>query len=154
MHYAIVTGGTVINVVDYQQPPTVPPPGFDEGCVAILAAGVSPGWLYQNGEFIDPSPPLPPVPIKPNWDQFLTDAYTGCLAAATGTPEERLIEVSRRMDQYPSFVTAAQRGNLALLHVVVARVHADYLINPATGISPAMEVAIRAAMVANHLVLP
>jgi hypothetical protein len=90
----------------------------------------------------------------PNWDQFLTDSYAGCLAVATGTPTERLIEVSRRMDQYPSFVTAAQRENLALLQVVIARAHADYLVDPSTGISPTMEAAIRAAMVANHLVLP
>lgn len=93
-----------------------------------------------------------PLPPPPNYDQLLTDAYSGCLAVATGTPEERLIEASRRMDQYPSFVTAAQRGNLALLQVVIARAHADYLVNPSTGISPAMEAAILAAMVANHVV--
>lgn len=95
-----------------------------------------------------------PVDPVPSLDQFLTDAYAGCLAVATGTAGERLIEVSRRMDQYPSFVTAAQRENLALLQVVIARAHADYLVDPLTGISPAMEAAIQAAMVANHLVAP
>lgn len=88
----------------------------------------------------------------PNWNKFLTDAFNGCCAVATGTLEERMIEVSRRMDQYPSFVTAAQRENLALLQVVIARAHADYLAKPATGVSPEMEAAIQAAMVANHLV--
>lgn len=96
---------------------------------------------------------LIPVVPAPNWDQFLTDAYTGCLAVATGTPEARLIEVSRRMDQYPSFVTAAQRENLPLLQVVIGRAHADYLVDASTGISPEMESAIQAALVANHLVL-
>lgn len=94
---------------------------------------------------------VPSAPL-PNYDQFLTDAYNGCVAVATGTPEERLIEVSRRVDQYPSFVTAAQRENLALLQVVIARAHADYLANPLTGIPPDMEVAIRAALMANHVV--
>ena len=150
--YAIIKDGVVENTVEYTVQPATPPPGFNEGYVAVLADGASRGWSYVDGVFVDPTPPMPIAPIAPNWDQFLTDAYNNCLAVATGTPEERLIEVSRRMDQYPSFVTAAQRENLALLQVVIARAHADYLVNPSTGISPVMEAAIRAAMVANHII--
>ena len=57
--YAIVKDGVVVNVIEYESQPTNPPPGFEEGHVAIQADRVSPGWQYENGEFFDPNPPEP-----------------------------------------------------------------------------------------------
>ena len=57
--YAILKDGVVVNVIEYEAQPTTPPPGFEEGHVAIQADRVSPGWQYENGEFFDPNPPEP-----------------------------------------------------------------------------------------------
>lgn len=55
--YAIVKDGVVVNVIEYAEQPSTPPPGFDEGHVAIQADYVSPNWHYANGQFTDPNPP-------------------------------------------------------------------------------------------------
>ena len=55
--YAIVKDGVVVNVIEYQEQPTTPPPGFEDGHVAIQADAVNPGWTYANGTFTDPNPP-------------------------------------------------------------------------------------------------
>ena len=56
--YAIVKDGVVVNVIEYEEQPSTPPPGFDEGHVAIQADHVSPNWHYANGQFTDPNPPV------------------------------------------------------------------------------------------------
>lgn len=56
--YAIVKDGVVINVIEYPEQPTTPPPGFEAGHVAIQANHVSPGWHYADGTFTDPNPPV------------------------------------------------------------------------------------------------
>ena len=58
MRYAIVKDGAVVNVIEYEAQPSVPPPGFEAGHVAIQADAVSPGWHYANGQFTDPNPPV------------------------------------------------------------------------------------------------
>ena len=55
--YAIVKDGVVVNVIEYEEQPSAPPPGFETGHVAIQADRVSPGWIYANGQFTDPNPP-------------------------------------------------------------------------------------------------
>ena len=66
MHtYAIINGGVVVNIIEYDAQPTTPPPGFDDGYIAVQADRVSPGWLYENGAFVDTTPPAEPI-IMPN----------------------------------------------------------------------------------------
>ena len=55
--YAIVKDGIVVNVIEYAEQPTTPPPGFEDGHTAIQANAVSIGWVYANGQFTDPNPP-------------------------------------------------------------------------------------------------
>ena len=55
--YAIVKDGVVVNVIEYAEQPTTPPPGFEAGHVAIQADVANPGWHYANGQFTDPNPP-------------------------------------------------------------------------------------------------
>ena len=59
--YAIIKDGVVENTIEYESQPTTPPPGFGEGYVAIQSDRVSPGWLYENGQFIDTTPPVEPM---------------------------------------------------------------------------------------------
>lgn len=63
--YAIVQNGVVINVVEYENQPDNPPPGFDEGCVAIKNSNSNTGWRYQDGQFADPNPPQVFEPRQP-----------------------------------------------------------------------------------------
>ena len=54
--YAIVKDGFVENVIDYEEQPTTPPPGFEDGYVAIQSDVAGPGWTYANGVFTPPQP--------------------------------------------------------------------------------------------------
>ena len=75
MKYAIVKDGVVVNVIEYEEQPTTPPPGFEEGHTAVQANAVSIGWTYANGQFTDPNPPeivqMPPMPTLT--DMILAD---------------------------------------------------------------------------------
>lgn len=63
MHnYAIIKEAVVVNVIEYASQPSTPPPGFGEGYTAVKADRASPGWLYEDGEFIDTTPPVAPLP--------------------------------------------------------------------------------------------
>jgi len=59
--YAIIKGNLVENIIEYDVQPTTPPPGFDAGYTAVQADRASPGWLYENGEFVDTTPPSEPM---------------------------------------------------------------------------------------------
>jgi len=63
--YAIIKGGKVENVIEYESQPTTPPPGFDDGYIAVQSDRVSPGWLYENDAFIDTTPPVEPMVMPP-----------------------------------------------------------------------------------------
>ena len=73
--YAIVKNGIVINTVEYDEQPSTPPPGFEEGHVAVQTNAASIGWHYANGTFTDPNPPevidMPPAPTLT--DMILAD---------------------------------------------------------------------------------
>jgi hypothetical protein len=56
MRYAIVKDGAVVNVIEYEEQPSTPPDGFEDGYVAIQANNVSIGWIYANGQFTNPNP--------------------------------------------------------------------------------------------------
>ena len=66
MHtYAIIKDGKVENIIEYDAQPTTPPPGFEGGYIAVQADMVSPGWLYENGAFVDTTPPAEPIVMPP-----------------------------------------------------------------------------------------
>lgn len=73
--YAIIKGNLVENIIEYDAQPTTPPPGFDAGYIAVQADRVSPGWLYENGAFVDTTPPVEPMimpPVKTLAEQILS----------------------------------------------------------------------------------
>ena len=63
--YAIIKDGIVENTIEYTEQPSTPPPGFSEGYTAVQADRVSPGWRYEQGAFIDTTPPAAPMMITP-----------------------------------------------------------------------------------------
>lgn len=102
--------------------------------------------LYRLNLLTDTLELVPVVP-QPDWDGFRLACLGGVFAA-------NYPMIANLIDTYPSFVVGIQYGNLDLVQAAIGKAHMDYAANPTTGISPAMEAAIQAAMVANHLVLP
>jgi len=58
-NYAIINGINVINVIEYDTPPSNPPPGFEAPIIAVQSDVASPGWTYVGGVFIAPPVPAP-----------------------------------------------------------------------------------------------
>lgn len=72
--YAIIDGSDVINVIDYDAQPSNPPPGFDDPIIAVQSDMASPGWKYENGAFVDTTPPpLPAPPMVTLTDMILAN---------------------------------------------------------------------------------
>jgi hypothetical protein len=55
--YAIIHNGFVVNIIEYENQPSTPPAGFEDGYVAVKTDAASIGWTYTNGAFTDPNPP-------------------------------------------------------------------------------------------------
>jgi hypothetical protein len=62
--YAIIKDGVVINIIEYDEQPSTPPPGFEDGYVAIQSNEASIGWIYENGQFTNPVP-IEPIEMPP-----------------------------------------------------------------------------------------
>ena len=72
--YAIIKGNLVENTIEYTEQPSNPPPGFDDGYIAVQSDAVSPGWKYENGAFVDTTPPpLPAPPMVTLTDMILAN---------------------------------------------------------------------------------
>jgi hypothetical protein len=71
--YAIVdpAAGKVVNVIDYDDPPTTPIPGLDPNLIAVYSDKAGPGWDYDGTNLIDPTPPPAPVVIVVSRTQAL-----------------------------------------------------------------------------------
>ena len=59
MKYAIVKDNSVVNIIEYEEQPSTPPAGFEDGHIAVQTENVSIGWTYFNGQFINPNPQEP-----------------------------------------------------------------------------------------------
>jgi hypothetical protein len=64
MKYAVIKDGVVVNTIEYAEQPTAPPPGFENGYVAIQSNEANIGWTYENGKFTNPAP-IEPVDMPP-----------------------------------------------------------------------------------------
>lgn len=62
--YAIIDGQYVINVIEYDDVPTNPPPGFENPVTAVQSDIAGPGWTYADGNFIAPAPTPIAVPLS------------------------------------------------------------------------------------------
>ena len=59
--YAIIDLTVVINIIDYDTPPSNPPAGFESPIIAVQSDTAQIGWTYVDGVFIAPYVP-PPTP--------------------------------------------------------------------------------------------
>lgn len=57
--YAIIDGINVVNVIDYDEQPSNPPPGFEGNIIAVQSDAVGPDWTYVDEQFIAPILPAP-----------------------------------------------------------------------------------------------
>jgi hypothetical protein len=72
--YAIIDLTAVVNIIDYDTPPSDPPAGFESPIIAVQSDTAQIGWEYINGQFIAPYVP-PPTP---------EELIAQCKATATG----------------------------------------------------------------------
>lgn len=86
--YAIIDGENIINVIEYDTEPGNPPPGFEEGIIAVQSDTAGPGWTYVNGEFV--APPQPPIPPE----QLLEICRINAMARLSDTDWTELPSVS------------------------------------------------------------
>jgi hypothetical protein len=61
-NYAIIDNVNVINIIQYEEQPFNPPPGYENPIIAVQSDIAAPGWTYVNGQFIDPYIPPAPTP--------------------------------------------------------------------------------------------
>jgi hypothetical protein len=75
MKYAIVKNGVVVNLIEYDEQPITPPPGFEKGHIAVQTNTASLGWTYANGAFTNPNPPevIEMLPAPTLTDMILAD---------------------------------------------------------------------------------
>jgi hypothetical protein len=59
--YAIIENEQVINVIEYEDAPNNPPPGFPDGVIAVQSDTAEIGAQYQDGAFINPPAPTAPA---------------------------------------------------------------------------------------------
>ncbi|WP_316201621.1 MULTISPECIES: hypothetical protein [unclassified Bradyrhizobium] len=61
--FAIVdtTAKTVINVVEYDDAPSNPPPGFEKGIIAVPSDEAGPDWGWDGSALVAPAIREPPV---------------------------------------------------------------------------------------------
>ena len=62
-NYAIIDGINVVNIIQYEEQPSTPPPGFESPIIAVQSDTASIGWTYVDGQFIAPPVPAP----TPEW---------------------------------------------------------------------------------------
>ena len=60
-NYAIIDGINVISIIQYEEQPSNPPPGFEAPIIAVQSDIAGLGWTYVDGVFIAPYVP-PPTP--------------------------------------------------------------------------------------------
>jgi hypothetical protein len=65
--YAIIQNGLVINYIEYESQPTNPPPGFEEGTIAVLNNSIGVGYTYNNDIFTAPKPYASWILVDNKW---------------------------------------------------------------------------------------
>jgi len=91
MRYAIINNINVVNVIDYNEQPTNPPPGFEEPIIAVQSDEAQIGWTYVDNQFIAPAQP---APTPEELIQKCKEIATGILSFTDWTISSALIEYS------------------------------------------------------------
>ena len=106
MRFAIIENGYVINVIEYDEQPINPPPGFNEGAIAVQSDEAQIGWGYVSGQFVPPPPvPLPAIPVdeaRKTAYQTEADPLFFKWQAGEGTEEAWLAKREEIRQRYPA----------------------------------------------------
>jgi len=81
--YAIIDGINVINVIDYDEQPSNPPPSFENPIIAVQNDTASIGWKYIDGQFVNPY--VPPAPTSEELIALCKSTAIGILQATDWT---------------------------------------------------------------------
>jgi hypothetical protein len=81
-----VSTGNVVNVVEYETVPEGTPSGMDDGVIAIASDTAGPGFVYQDGEFIDARPPQEAPPQQAQPEATLLYDHENRIRAIEGAP--------------------------------------------------------------------
>jgi hypothetical protein len=75
--YAIIHNGSVVNIIEYEDQPSTPPAGFEDGYVAVQTDVASIGWTYANGTFTNPNPPeVVEMPVSKSLTDMILESPT------------------------------------------------------------------------------
>jgi hypothetical protein len=91
-----VATGNVVNVIEYEVVPEGTPPGMDEGVIAVASDVAGPGFIYQDGEFVDMRPPPEPPPQQAQPEVTVLYDHENRIRAIEGTPPLTLSEFSSK----------------------------------------------------------
>lgn len=125
--YAIVNTATsqVVNVIEYDAVPSSPPPGFDDGYIAVQSDDADSTWSWKDGVLIAPVvAPAPPPPeqilSQDLMAQFTADDAAKIQTAISGNVQFWLLWNAMTAQKDPMLVTNARflQGWNALIQVL------------------------------------
>ena len=117
--YAIIDGINVINVIDYDEQPLNPPPGFETPIIAVQSDTASIGWTYVDGQFI--SPPVP----APTPEELIAQCKTQATSILTATDWTAIPDVADPLKSNPYLMNQAE-------FVAYRSTIRNYAVNPVT----------------------
>ncbi|SIO51222.1 hypothetical protein SAMN05443247_06907 [Bradyrhizobium erythrophlei] len=127
--YAIIDTATdhVINVVEYESSPSSPPPGFDQGIIAVQSDLADMSWTWNGTSLVAPAPlPVSPLPqsVLPQdlMAQFTADDAAKIQMAVSANVPFWLLWSALQTQKDPMLVTNARflAGWAALTQVLGA----------------------------------
>lgn len=119
MRYAIIDDINVINVIDYDEQPSNPPPGFENPIIAVQSDVAGPGWTYVDGVFI-----APPVPA-PTPEELIALCKSTATSILTSTDWTAIPDVADPLKSDPYLVNQAA-------FVAYRSTVRNYAVNPVT----------------------
>ena len=102
-NYAIIDGINVINVIQYEEQPTNPPPGFESPIIAVQSDTAGSGWTYVDGIFINPYVPPAPTP-----EELITQCKQQATAILQATDWTSIADVGDPTKSNPYLVNQAE----------------------------------------------
>jgi hypothetical protein len=102
MRYTIIDLTVVVNIIDYNTPPSNPPPGFDEPIIAVQSDTAQIGWEYIDGVFIAPYVP-PPTP-----EELIAQCKTQATTILNATDWTSIADVGDPTKSNPYLINQAE----------------------------------------------
>jgi hypothetical protein len=117
-NYAIIDGINVINIIQYEEQPSNPPPGFEEPIIAVQSDVAAPGWTYVDGQFINPYVPPAPTP-----EELIAQCKQTATATLNSTDWTSIPDVADPLKSNPYLINQAD-------FVAYRSIVRGYAVNP------------------------